>query len=462
MSVSLGNERVVLDRTAIDRMRAAHQVVIDALARGDAVYGLTTGVAERKRIVLSAADSQSFSRRLIRTHQIAQGPKAPPALVRATMCCLANGFAKGYSGVRPELAQSIVNSLNEGVVPEVRTLGSVGEADLGPLADLAAGLLSRGDIELEASEGLALIDNNAFSTAAASLAVSGAERLVDVLDVAAALDLEAFAANLSALDEVTKRASQHQGLATSRDRVVSLLQESFLWHPGEARNLQDPLSFRCIPQVHGAARDAITHARQVLEVELNSAQGNPLVADGNRIVSVGGFDGVNIALVCDFVRVGLASAIGSACERSVKLLQATYSGLSAGLAEEEQDGDDALAELAVAAQSIAIEARLLAQPVSFELVSTSKAEGIEDRASMAPLSARRLDQMIELSARVVAIELVVAAQALDLRLRARNETSSCLGRGTRRVHAFVRENVPFTGRGDPPPDNLELLADAVL
>jgi histidine ammonia-lyase len=194
----------------------------------------------------------------------------------------------------------------------------------------------------------------------------------------------------------------------------------------------------------------------VVERELNSSQGNPVVVVSERaVVSVGNFDAVAMSAAADFARIGLAPAVTSAAERTVKLLQSPFSGLAAGLSDRPETGDDGLAELAVAAQSFAAEARLLAQPVSFELASTTKAEGIEDRTTMAPLSARRLDEVVDLTCRVVAVELVVAAQAVDLRSLGR------LGRGTSTVQDLVRSHVSATSATSTFPADLEPLVEAV-
>ncbi len=466
-------------------MRATREVVERALRSDAPVYGLTTGVAERKRVLVPPAGRARFNRRLVANHLVAQGPPASTALVRATLCCLANGLATGYPGVRPALAERVVAALNgaPGTLPRMRTLGSVGEADLGPLADVAEGLLAAGGLELEGGEALALLDNNAFSTAAAALAVVQASILLENLEAAAALDLEAFGANLDALHEVVADSRRQPGLARSRRRLVELLAGSFLTKLGAARHLQDPLSFRCVPQVHGAARDLLGYARRVVETDCNSALGNPLVAlDEDRVVSVGNFDAVYVATALDAARIGLAPAIVSAAERCVKLLQATSSGLPAGLSAAPEEADDALAELAVAAQSLAVEARLCAQPVSSELVSTSKAEGIEDRTSMAPLSARRLAEMAALGSRLVAVELVVACQAVDLRLdglaapgstagptpglgaaggTAPAGVAEMLGAGTGCAYRAVRTHVPPTRHGDTLPADLEPLVEVL-
>jgi histidine ammonia-lyase len=451
-----GAKRAVLAPSARERMASAREVVTEAVAAGAEVYGLTTAVAERKRVSLSGEDQQRFNRLLIPGHRISQGLLASAPVVRAAMTCLANSLAKGFAGVRPELAELVLEALAEGFVPPVRSLGSVGEADLGPLADLTHGLLERRGFVLEEGEGLALVDNNAFSTAWSALSLLEAERLLDSADVAAALDLEAFAANLSPWHDVVVASRPFPGVATTIRNVRRLLDGSVLWEKGSARNLQDPLTFRCLPQIHGAARDALSYARKTVETELNAFQGNPAVVLKERVViSVGNTDPVAMAAALDLARIALAPVVTSATERTVKLLQQPTSGLPTGLAEAPELGEDALAEFAVASQSFAIEARLLAQPVSFELASSSKAEGIEDRTTMAPLSARRLTEMVAFVARVISIELAVAAQAVDLRRR------GPLGRGTAAAHSLVRSHVPFTGRGMPPPQDLEPLTEAV-
>ena len=450
--VARGAERVELAPEALERMASCRAVVEEILARGDRVYGLTTGVGARRDVDVSAAEVVAFNRLLLRNHLVGQGPPWPGEVVRAALLKLVNSFASGVSGVRPQLAEQLVAALNDGAAPAVRSLGSVGVADLAYGADLAVAL----GLEPEAKEGLSLLNQNAFSTGAAALAIADAERLLDALDVALALDFEAFAANVSVLHPAIAEARPYPGLAAVLERVRGLLEGSYLWADGAARMLQDPLSFRSAVQVHGAARDALAFARGQLEIELNAAQENPLlVLDERRLYSVGNFEVLPIAAALDFVRISLAPALTSATERALKLLQPLYSGLPEGLAARDGLAEDALAEFGVAAQAITSEARLLAQPVSYELSSTTQARGIEDRMTLAPLGARRLAEQVELGARALAIELLVAAQAIDLR------RAAPLGSGTARAYALVREVAPFTGEGEPLPDDLEPLVDLV-
>jgi histidine ammonia-lyase len=450
-------EAVALAPAALETMRRAREVVAEVLQAGTPVYGLTTGVAERKSYPLDPADRLGFNRRLVLNHRVAQGAAAPADVVRGAMVCLANSYAKGVTGVRPELAEMIVTLLNEGFTPPVRMLGSVGQGDLGPMADLAHGLITRSGFEVAENEGLALVSSNAFTTAWACLAVADADRLMSVFDVAAALDLEAFGANLTSLHPVIEQTRPFPGLVATLYTLRGLLVGSYLWQPGAARFLQDPLTFRCIPHIHGAARDALAYAKAILQIELNSSQSNPVVVTAERrIVSVGNFDIGPLAAALDFARIALAPVVTSANERAVKLLQAPFSGLPAGLAAVAATPDDALSELATSGQAITMEARTLAHPVSYELASSVKGEGIEDRATMAPLSARRLADMVALCARVAAIELVVAAQAIDLRAPGK------LGSGTGRAYQMVRDLIPFTQGDGTLPADLEPVVDLVI
>jgi histidine ammonia-lyase len=450
--VARGGERVEIAAEAVERMRASRDLVEGVLARGEQVYGFSTGVGMRKLYAVEAEQAR-FNRDLIRGHLVAQGPAASSDVVRAMLLKLANMLCQGWSGARAALAQHLVDALNAGARPRVRVLGSVGQADLGSNADLVDGILD--DFQLAAGEALVLVDNNAFSTGLAALAVSDCSRLLDWLDAAAALDLEAFAANLSVVDPVVADARPYPGLAATISRVRALLDGSFLWSR-PPRNLQDPLAFRTVPQVNGAARDALAYAEGVLAVELNAHQGNPVVATSvGRVVPAGNFDVVPLAGALDFMRIALAPALTTAAERGLKLLQAPLTGLAEGLAAREHLAEPALSELGHSIQGIVAEARLLAHPVSFEVASTTQHEGIEDRTTMAPLAARRLAEMVELGARVVAIELVIACQAVDLRGR------PGLGAGTSGVYELVRERVPFTGEGETISADLEPVVELV-
>jgi histidine ammonia-lyase len=413
-------EPVELDPTAIERMLETRKIVERVVERGDVVYGMTTGVGARKKVLVAPEEIPAFNRALIANHRVATGPDAPVEIVRATIVRLANALAKGTAGVRPEIAQRLVDALNNGDHPRVRMLGSVGQADL------------------------------------PQTAVADMQRLVDAMDVAGALDLEAFAANVTLLHPAIGEVRPYPGIVFSLERLRTLLEGSYLWDEGAARNLQDPLTFRCLPQIQGAVRDALAFGITQLEIELNASQENPLVLPAeDRIVSVANFDVLPLAAALDFLRLTLASAITSVGERAEKLLQGPLTGLPDGLAPRQGLAENSLGEFGVPAQGLTAEARLLAHPVSFELASSTHAEGIEDRTTMAPLAARRLGEMVDLGERLLAIGLVISCQAIDLRAPER------LGVGSGRAHELVRERIPFMGEGERLPADLEPLRELI-
>jgi len=444
LRVARDGEGAELAPEARAAMTAARSVVEQALADGREVYGLTTGVGARKRF-RSGGGADAFNRRLLLDHRVGQGPPVPDDVARAATLLAANHLAAGWAGARPELAEALAASL-DGPAPAVRVYGSVGMGDVAPLADLAHGAL--GDLPLAAGEALALISSNAFSTALAALALADAERLLDALDVGGALDLEAFGGNLSILDPAADTARPAAGTSATAAHLRELLAGSALWDDGAARNLQDPLSFRCLPAVHGAARDAHAYALAHLELELNAHQGNPLVTADGRVVAVGSFDVLALAAALDLMRIALAPALTCAAERALKLLQGAFSGLPEGLGERTGLAEPAYSEFGVALLALAGEARLLAAPVSIDAGSSTHHEGIEDHVTFAPLAARRLAEQVGLGERLLAIELVLGAQATDLR-------GAALGSGTRTAYEEVRRLVPFTSADDHAPQDLE-------
>jgi histidine ammonia-lyase len=441
-------EPVRLHEGAIARMRATREIVERVLERGEAVYGLTTGVGVQKRE--RRAPDPSSERALIAEHRVASGAPAPPEVVRATMLVLANQLALGFAGVRPELAEHLVRALGEGLVPELRTQGSIGQADLAPMADLASALLE--DLDPAPGEGLALLSTNAFATGWSALGVHDAGRLLDAAELAGAAALDALGANLEMLHPVVAESRPVPGLAPTLERLRAWMEGSRLQDPAQARSLQDPLSFRSLPQVLGAVRDAVDRAGERIAAELNASQGNPVVvAAEERIVSVANFDALPITLALDGLRAALASALTSSAERAVKLLDNAWSGLPTGLGPGGSAGG--LSFLGIAVQSLVTEARLLAQPVSFELASTTLAEGIEDRTVASALGARRLGEMNDLGRRIVAAELAIGARATQVR------AERPVGAAAETALGLVSRHAPEALEGRPP--DLQPLADAL-
>jgi histidine ammonia-lyase len=450
--VARSSEHVELGRDAADRMRATRAVVRRALDRGDPVYGASTAVGVLKRVGVDPTNDAGYAGWMLGHHRVGQGPPAPHDVVRATLLRLVNHLAEGSPGVRQEVAEQLLAALNADAIPAVHATGSVGQADLSPLAELVIPMVD--GFALEPGEGTALLDNNAFATAWAALAVADAGDLLDTFEVATALSLEGFAANPTLLHRAIADVRPYPGIARTLERLHALLDGSDLWEPAAARNLQDPLSFRNVPQVQGAARDALAHVEAIVAVELNANQGNPIVvAAEDRAISVANFEIVPLAAALDYLRIALATVLTTATERIVKLLGTPWSGLPTGLVPAPGTPEAGLTYLSLAAQSLAVEARLLAAPVSFEVVSTAHAEGIEDRTTMAPLAARRLAEQVSLGASIAAIELTVAAQAVELR-------GVRTGRGTTAALRRVREVVPYLTVGTYVPD-VEPLAEAV-
>ena len=454
LAVARAGIRVGLDPEALVRVRAAREVVDRVLASGEAVYGLNTGLGSLARHRIPMADIGAFSFATVADQVSSYGRPLATDVVRAMMASRVNGMLKAGVGVRRELIEVLVALLNGGVHPIVRSVGSVGQGDLSEMADIGKVIIGRGwaeyqgetlpgdealaraqiaPLRLGPKEALGLISANGVTMGRGSLVLVDAADLVDSMQIAAALSFEAFVANLSVIHPAADRARPLSGQATASNRLRELLEESALWRPGAARNLQDPLSIRCVPQTHGAVYDALSVSRGMMEIELNSAADNPLVVvDEEAIVSVGNFDVTSLAMAFDYLRLGIAHAAQVANERVQKLLWRHFSGLPTGLAPGE-GSTGGLRPLGRSFAALASEARFLANPVSLDYRG-QLAEGVEDHASMAPLAVSTTSRLVSLIHRLVAIELIVAAQAIDLRGGAER-----LGGGTQRAYALVRE-----------------------
>ncbi len=350
----------------------------------------------------------------------------------------------------------------------MRSIGSLGQSDLGPLADLACGLVGVDEHGAElarlglepwrprSKEGLAFINSNAFTLGWTALALHRVSGLLDRFDEAAALTFEGMLGNVQALDPAIAEARPLPGSKQTIEHMQELLAGGALLTGELHRHLQDPLTMRIVPQTHGAARTALAHAREIVEIELVSSHDNPAVAPDGRALSNGNFDSVPYGIALDYVRLALAHVLTASCERANKLVYSSFSGLPTGLREDDAASEDGLAITVYGASAAAAEARLLAHPTTLELSTTSTAEGIEDRVIPTTLAARRLEEMTALALYIAAVELVCAAQAVDLRKRAGD-----LGAGTADVYSRVREHVPFCAAGDAPAGDLAPLERAL-
>ncbi|MCA1298802.1 aromatic amino acid ammonia-lyase [Stappia indica] len=448
--VAKSGGKVSLSKESRTRMEAARRVVEDAVTRGIPVYGLTTSVGAKTGTRLDPAQIIEFNRRLILTHNFGHGPLASHEEVRAMMLVLLNSMASGRLGVRPLLADILVGALNDDRHVEVHAWGSMGESDMSPISDLALALYA--DVELAAGEALALVNSSALSTGTAALAIEDLSDLLKFASLVGALSMEGFAANPSPLSEVALRSRPLRGLQRHGRQIRHYLEGSYLFNDGGPRSLQDPLCFRSLSMLHGAASDNLAFALDQITTELNASQGNPVVSvEENMLVSVANFDMVSLAMALDVARLGFSPVVTSSTERLAKMVDSFWSGLCTGLIEDDGVGAPGFNGLAQFHKSITSEARLLTGPVVGELPSSSHSNGNLDRVSMAGLAARRTRDLAILCRSIFAMELQVAAQASELRGRLP------LGRTTGKLLDFVREAVPFAAPGDRAPHVAPLL-----
>jgi len=440
------------------RIRRARAVVERASENNRQVYGLTTGVGAFKRHGIPQEDRAAFQERMIRTHSVAIGPPLATAPVRAMIAARVNGMAAGFSSAGPDLVEGLLSFLNRGVHPIVPSLGSLGASDLSQNAAIAAVLLGFGEAEFQGrrlpgsealaaaglrplspgpGEALALISANTFSLGVGALALQEARRVADAFDHAAVLSMEGFGANLGILDPTAAAARPQLGHARMLHRFRVLLRGSSLWDLASARFLQDPLSFRCVAHVHGALQSTLESLVRTLEVDLNSSGDNPLIlGEEDRLFSSAGFDATLIAIGFDSLRLAWLHMGLTADRRVEKLVSPAFSGLPGGLGLTE-GADGGIMIAAYTCTSLAAEARNLAMPASLGIAPV--AEGVEDHAGLAPLAVRRTLDMQAVLARIAAIELITAAEAVDRR------TVSQLGEGAATAYALTRSYAPPYG-----------------
>jgi histidine ammonia-lyase len=475
--VARGPVPVALADAARERMAASRSVVERALAEDAVVYGVTTGFGRLSDQRIGPDEISALQINLLRSHAVGVGDPLPEDATRAMLLLRANTLAAGFSGVRSVLCERLLELLNAGVRPRVPVQGSVGASgDLAPLAHLGLVLIGEGEawdgggwrparevleaagiepLELEAKEGLALVNGTQLMTAVGILALLGAERLVETAEVAGALSLEAMRGTRAALHPAIHAARPHPGQVASAARLRSLLGPTSAIGESHADcgRVQDPYSIRCMPQVHGAVRDALGHVRGVLEVEANAATDNPLVFAGEGLVVTGGnFHGAPVAAAADFLAIALTD-LASISERRVEvLMDPGFSGLPAFLAESPglQSG---FMMHQVTAAALVSECKTLSHPASVDTIPTSANK--EDHVSMGAWAARKAALVLENAERVIAIELLAASQGIDW-LRPL-ETSPAL----ERAHASVRAVAAPYADDRPGAGDIEAAAELV-
>ena len=468
-------------RPVIERSRAG---VLRVVEREEVAYGITTGFGAFKDRIIPCDQVAALQRNLVRSHAAGVGDPLDERATRASMVIRANSLSRGYSGVRVAVIERLLALLNRGVHPVIPRVGSLGASgDLAPLAHLALVLIGEGEavyedqrlsgsealaragvapLTLQAKEGLALLNGTAVSAALAVLAIARAENLLRAADIAGALSLEALHGTKLAFDARIHavRGYPHQ-IACAR-HVRSLLRGSTFTRGPAPEDVQDAYSLRCMPQVHGAVRDAVAIARERIEVELNAVTDNPLLFTGPdgepEVISGGNFHAEPVGLVADYVAMALtelgniserrtAGLMDPASNRGLPAFLTRYGGLESGLM---------LAHYTAAA--LASENKVWAHPATADTIPTSA--NVEDHVSMAVTAVHHCHYVLDNLERILAIELLAAAQGVDLR-REMLEGDRQLGRGTGAAYEVLRSRVPFLEHDAPLAPHIAALTDLV-
>ncbi len=429
---------VSLDAAARVRMEASRAVIERLVASGATAYGVNTGFGDLAQVRISPDQIRQLQVNLVRSHACGVGAPLSEPEVRAVILLRANALAKGFSGVRPVVVEVLSAMLNRGVHPVIPSQGSVGASgDLAPLAHLAQVVIGEGEavyqgkempawealeragiapLQLEAKEGLSLLNGTQGMLALLALALREAEILVDTADVAAALSLDALRGSPAAFDERLARTRPHEGQAASAQNLLRLNRGSQIResHRSAERDprVQDAYSLRCTPQVHGTVRDTIAQATGTAAIELNSATDNPLVfADTGDVISGGNFHGQPLAAAADHLAIALAT-LGGIAERRIEHMTNPHTSLLPAFLVAEPGLNSGFMLAQVTAAALAGEMKALAAPHSVHSIPTSGNQ--EDFVSMGMGAARRLRPMLDNLRNILAIELLAACQGIDL------------------------------------------------
>ena len=440
-AVSLRNEQVSLSPQAVARMQASRDVVERLVSANETAYGINTGFGKLASVRISPEQVRQLQVNLVRSHSCGVGTPLSIAETRAMMLLRANALAKGLSGVRPVVVETLCAMLNAGVHPVIPSQGSVGASgDLAPLAHLANVVIGEGEaflkqerlpggmamqragitsVALEAKEGLSLLNGTQGMLALLSLALLEADMLVDTADVAASLSLDALRGSPGAFDARIMDARPYAGASITARNLAHLNEGSQIREshraPDKDTRVQDAYSLRCTPQVHGAVRDSLVQAREMAAVELNSATDNPLVfvkeSGGGDIVSGGNFHGQPLAMAADQVAIAIAT-LGGIAERRVEQMTNPLTSMLPGFLTPDPGLNSGFMIAQVTAAALTSENRALATPHSVDSISTSGNQ--EDYVSMGMSGARRLERMLYNLRHILAIELLCACQGIDL------------------------------------------------
>jgi len=448
---------VTLTNGAAERIQRAWALIQRWVDEERTVYGVTTGFGALSDVAISKQDTRRLQFNILKSHAVGVGRPLDAEIVRAMMALRLKDFARGNAGVRMETVQALERLLNAGVIPLVPEKGSVGASgDLVPLAHMSIVLIGEGQaslgdtlvsgrealetcglapLALEAGEGLALINGTQAMTAIGGLAVHDAERLVRHTDIAAAMSLEVLMGSRTEFDPRIHRLRPHPGQALAAANMERITRNSeIISSHRDCKRVQDAYTLRCSPQVHGASRDAIAYARRVLETEMNSSTGNPLIdPESNAFLLGGNFHGQPVALALDFMCMAVAELANIAERRIERLVNPKLSGLPAFLVKDGGLNSGFMIAQYVAAALVS-ENKVMSHPAVVDSIPTSANK--EDHVSMGTISARKCREVVQNAENVIAIELLCAAQALDL------FTNMQPGVGTKAAYGVIREAVP--------------------
>jgi histidine ammonia-lyase len=435
LQVARHSERVELANSALGSILKSRKVVEDMVKAGRTVYGVNTGFGDLAQVTIPKRDLSRLQLNLIRSHSVGVGPPFSTEVVRGMMLLRANALAKGYSGVRPDVIQTLLDMLNRGVTPVVPQQGSVGSSgDLAPLAHMVLVLIGEGEayyegarldgasamkrarikpVVLEEKEGVSLINGTQPMTAVGALTVQDAMDLMRNASIAAALSLEALRGTRKAFDERIHSVRPHGGQVAVARAMRTILGDSEINRShANCGKVQDAYSLRCIPQVLGATLDTIRYVRSVIQTEINSATDNPLVfSDTGEVISGGNFHGEPVALTMDFLGIALSEIANISERRTNRLVDTKLSGLPPFLTRESGIQSGMMIAQYTAAALVS-ENKVLAHPASVDSIPTSADQ--EDHVSMGTIAARKASQILENAQNVVAIEYMCAAQGVDL------------------------------------------------
>ncbi|MBU5485439.1 histidine ammonia-lyase [Clostridium sp. MSJ-11] len=450
--------KVSLSEDAVKSVKESRKIIDDIVENEKVVYGVTTGFGEFCNVSISKKDCNTLQENLIRSHACGYGPSFSTDIVRTIMLTRANALAKGYSGIKIETLNTLVEMLNKGVHPIIPEKGSLGASgDLAPLAHMVLPMLGLGEAEykgeimsgkeamekagiptiiLDAKEGLALINGTQVLTSTGALATYDAIELLKVSDIAAALTIEALRGITDAFDERIHVIRAHAGqLATARNLLKLVEGSTYVTKQGELR-VQDAYSLRCVPQIHGASKDTINYVKSKVEIEINSVTDNPIITREGDVISGGNFHGEPMALPFDFLGIGAAEIANVSERRLERLINPQLNDLPAFLAR--HGGlNSGFMITQYAAAALVSENKVLAHPASVDSIPSSANQ--EDLVSMGTIAARKARDIIQNATRVVATELMAACQAIDFRA----DKSFELGKGTAEAYKVIREAVNF-------------------